>query len=158
MPDPTPRIRIGSVFPKKAWTMLCKTDPDPSWMAWWGFVQTHLGQKQAGVHEFIGPGFRLDATSSLPVFHFGTRLHSSTDGPDHIVQNQAGSDLVLADCVRFWPNGSGPEASRCARNIRPASGQCSQAGPGRMRIGSGMFTGQFTWLSRTSTHTMDLRL
>ena len=33
------------------------------------------------------------------------------------MQNQPGSDLVLADCVRFWPNGSGPEASRCARII-----------------------------------------
>ena len=21
-------------FPKKAWTILCKTDPDPIWMAW----------------------------------------------------------------------------------------------------------------------------
>ena len=45
-------------------------------------------------------------------FHFQTRLRSSTDGPDHsyIVQNQPGSDLVWADGVRFWLNGSGPEA------------------------------------------------
>ena len=57
------------------------------------------------------------------------------------MQNQPGSDLVLADCVRFWPNGSGPEASRCARVVRPASGQCFPADPDRMRIRSGMFTG-----------------
>ena len=43
-------------------------------------------------------------------------------------------------------NGSGPEASRCARIIRPrfiqpASGQCFRADPHGMRIGSGMFTG-----------------
>ena len=34
----------------------------------------------------------------LPVSHFQTRLHSYTDGSDHIMQNQPGSDLVLADC------------------------------------------------------------
>ena len=30
MPDLTSRIQFGSVFPKKAWIMLCKTDPDLS--------------------------------------------------------------------------------------------------------------------------------
>ena len=68
----------------------------------------------------IWPGFWQDATGPLPVSHFQTRFRSSTD---NIVQNQPGSDLVLADCVRFWPNGSGPEASHCARIIWPASGQ-----------------------------------
>ena len=43
--------------------------------------------------------------------------------------------------VRFWPNGSGPEASQCARIIRPASGQRHPADPERMRIESGKFTG-----------------
>ena len=57
------------------------------------------------------------------------------------MQNQPGSDLVLADFVIFWPNGSGPEVSQCARNIRLAFGQCFLADPDRMRIGSGMFTG-----------------
>ena len=88
-----------------------------------------------------GPGFWLDATGPLPVSHFQTRFRSSTDVPDNIVQNQPGSDLVLPDCVRFWPNGSGPEASRCARIIRPASGHCFRADPDRIRIGSGMFMG-----------------
>ena len=60
----------------------------------------------------IWPGFWQDATGSLPVFRFQTPFRFSTDVPDKIVQNQPGSDLVLADCVRFWPNGSGPEASR----------------------------------------------
>ena len=64
----------------------------------------------------IGPGFWQNATHPLPVSHFQIRFHSS--GTDNIVQNQPGSDLVLADCVRFWPNGSGPEASQCAEPAR----------------------------------------
>ena len=88
----------------------------------------------------IGPGFWQDATGPLPVSNFQTRSRSSTDVLDNIVQNQPGSDLILADCVTFWPNGSGPEASRCTRIIRPASGQCSPADPDRMQIRSGMFT------------------
>ena len=101
--------------------------------------------------RIIWPIFWQDATGLLPVSHFDfeTRFHSSTDVPDNIVQNQPGSDLVLADCVRFWPNGSGPEASRFARITRPASGQCFPADPDRMRIGSGVFTGYLhtCWLT-----------
>ena len=87
-------------------------------------------------------GFWQDATGRLPVSHFQTRFRSSTDVPGNIVQNQPGSDLVLADCVRFWPNGSGPEASRCAMIMRPASNQCCPAGRDRMRIGSSMIIGE----------------
>ena len=90
-----------------------------------------------------GPGFWQDATGPLPVSHFQTRFRTSTDVPDTTVQNQPGSDSVLADCVRFGPNLSGPEASRCAKLTRLASGQCLPADSDRMRIGSGMFTG---WL------------
>ena len=39
------------------------------------------------------------------------------------------------------PNGSGPEASRCARITGPASGQRFPANPDRMRIQSDMFAG-----------------
>ena len=41
------------------------------------------------------------ACYQFPTFRLG--LHSSTDGPDHTVQNQAGFNLVLADCLMFWP-------------------------------------------------------
>ena len=68
--------------------------------------------------------FWQNATGPLPVSHFLTWLHSSTDGPDNIVHNQPGSNLVLADRIRFWTNGSSQEASRCARITQPASGQC----------------------------------
>ena len=95
----------------------------------------------------IVPGFWQDAAGPLPVSHFHTWFRSSTDVPDNIVQNQPRSSLVLADCVGVWPNGSGPEASQCARIIRPASGHCFPADPDRMLIGSGMFTGSvdFEW-------------
>ena len=89
----------------------------------------------------IWPGVWQDTTSLLPVSDFQTQFRSSTDVSDNIVQNQPGSNLGLADCVRFGPNGSGPEASQCARIIQPTSGQCFPADPDRMRIGSGMFTG-----------------
>ena len=46
----------------------------------------------------IGPGFWQDAPGPLPVSDFFTRFRSFTDDPDNIVQNQPGSDLVLADC------------------------------------------------------------
>ena len=47
--------------------------------------------------------FWQNTNSLLPVSHFQTQLHYSIDCPDHTVQNQPGSDLILADCVRFWP-------------------------------------------------------
>ena len=137
MPDPTSRILFSSVFPKKAWVILHTTGPDPIWMVKSGFGQTHLVWKQAGVQESSGPvsGRTQPARYQLPTF-IQTRFRSSTDVPDNIVQNQPGSDLVLADCVRFWPNGSGPEASQCAKN-HPA--RCwpmlpSRSGPDANRI------------------------
>ena len=42
----------------------------------------------------------------LPGSPCQTRLRSSTGGLDQLVQNQPGSNWVLADRVRFWPNGS----------------------------------------------------
>ena len=40
-----------------------------------------------------------------------------------IILYKTGPDLCLNGLVRFWPNGSGPEASHCARMIRPGSGR-----------------------------------
>ena len=52
-PDRICRIRLPApVFPKKAWAILCKTDPDPIWMAWPGFGQTHVVWKQPTRYEF----------------------------------------------------------------------------------------------------------
>ena len=104
MPDPASCIRFSSVFPKKAWIILCKTDPDPIWVAWPGFGQTPLVWKQAGVPKSSSPVSGRTQTVRYQFPHFQTRFRSSTDVPDNIVQNQPGSDLVLVDCVRFGPN------------------------------------------------------
>ena len=102
------------------------------------------GWSGQGLAKQIWSGSKPVCRNHLTVSHFQTRFRSfATDVSDNAVPNQPGSDSVLADCVRFWPNGSGPEASRCARIIRPASGQCFPADPDRKRIGSGMFTGEF---------------
>ena len=50
-----------------------------------------------------------------------------------------GSDLVLAEYVRFWPDGSSPEISQCAVIARPASAQSFRADPDWIR--SGVLTG-----------------
>ena len=99
------------------------------------------GLKASRCAGIIWPGFWQDATGPLPVSRFQTRLRSSTDVPDNVIQNRPGADLVLADCAGFGPSGSGPEASRCARIIRPGSGQYFPAEPARMQIGCSMFTG-----------------
>ena len=73
--------------------MLCKTDPDPIWMAWSGFGQTHLVWKQAGVQESAGPVSSSTQPAPLAVSDLQARFRCSTDVPDDIVQNQPGSDL-----------------------------------------------------------------
>ena len=86
--------------------------------------------------RIFGPAsFRQNVTSLPLASHFQTWLHSSTDGPDHIVQNQPWSSWVLAEYVGFWPNGAGPEAS--------LSGHRFWIYPLWMWIGAGMFTWLF---------------
>ena len=87
------------------------------------------GSQCAGI---TSPGFWQDAISPLPVSHFQTRFRSSTEVLVNTVQNQPGSSLVLVDCGGFWPNRSGPEASRCARIIQLASGLCFPTDPDRI--------------------------
>ena len=131
--DLTSHIRFGSVLWKRAQIRLHKTGL--------GFGQMHLVQNCGSkpVCKNHRARFWQNAISLLPVSHFQTQLCSSADNRDHTVQNQPRSDLVLADRVGFWPSGSSPEASRCARIIRPASGQ-NLAEPDWMWIGSGTFT------------------
>ena len=147
MPDPTFRIRFSSVFPKKAWIILCETDLG-GLVRVWPNTSGLEANRCAGI---IAPCFWQDANGPLPVFPT-VRLGCVLAQTSHTVQNQPGSDLVLVDCVRFGPNGSGPEASRCARIIRPASCQCFPADPNRMRIRSGNFTGSLLLTFRVAHH------
>ena len=71
-------------------------------------------------------------------FPHQSQLHFSKESLDHIVQNWPGS--YLDGLVRFWPNGSGLEASWFARIIRSASGQCFPANLDWKQIIAGMFT------------------
>ena len=135
MPDTTSRIRFCSAFLKKAWIILCKTDPDPIWMVLSKFGQTS-GPEASRCAGIIGSGFWQNATSPLPVSQFQTRFRSSTDVPDNTVQNQPGSDLVPADCVRFWPkrirSGSNPVCKNRPARFWPMLP--SRSGPDTNRI------------------------
>ena len=139
MPDPT--SAWDSVRPKKAWIMLCKTGPNPIWMAWWGFGQTHLVQKQVTVQESSGSvvaeRYRPDTSFPLshPVAFFHRRPGSYCAKPARIRFSSGWLCQVFAERIRSGSN------TRCASIIWLASGQPFRADPDRMRIRSGMFTG-----------------
>ena len=122
MPDPTSRIQFGSVFFQRRPGSNC-AKPTRIRSGWplqvWG---KHIVFTSKPVYKNHQAWFWQKATGPLPVSHFQTRLRSSTDGPDHTVQYQPGSDLVLSDCqilakrirsggkpvyknhqARFWP-------------------------------------------------------
>ena len=115
MLDTTSCIQFGSVLPNKALIVLSSTGLVLIWMAWSGFGQMHLVPKHASVQESLGQVLAEcnQPATTVPVSQYQTQLCSSTDDPDHIVQNKPGSSLVPAGCVRSWPNGSVLEASHC---------------------------------------------
>ena len=138
LPKPTPRIRFGSVLPKKARIALCKTGADPTWMACSGFGQTYLVRKQVGEQESSAPVLveRNRLATSFPTFRLGCTLPQNT--PDLIVQNQPGS--VLADCPVVAKR-IRPQSRPVCKNNRARFWPSFRAGKDWLRIGSGMFTG-----------------
>jgi len=110
MPDLTSCIWFSSILPRKPGSYCAKPAPILSgWpdqllakCIWFGSKLVFMNQRAWFWHN---------ATSLLPVSHFQTRMHSSTDDPDHRVQNQPRPDFVLAGCVWFGPNGFCLEAS-----------------------------------------------
>ena len=111
-------------------------------MAWSGFGQTHLVQKQAGVQQSSGSvsGRTQPARYQFPTFRLGSILPQSRweTRPDPIW-------FWLTACVRFWAKRILSRSKLCARIIRPASGHASEP----IRIGSGMFTGIATCIADT---------
>ena len=132
MPDPTSWIRFSSVFPKKAWITLCKTDQDPIWMAWSRFGQTHLVWKQACLQESSGPvsSRTQPARYQFPTFRLGSVLPQTSQ--IIVCKTSRFSSGCLCQLLakriwsgrkpvcknhpaRFWPmlpTRSGPDASR----------------------------------------------
>ena len=115
--SPTSCIRFSSIFSNKGMDHTLQNWPGSDLdglVRVWPNASGQVASRCAGIIE---PGFWQDAPNPLPVSHFQARFCSSTDVPDNIVQNQPGSDLVLADCVRFWSKRirSGSGKSRPAR-------------------------------------------
>ena len=91
-PDPTSHIWFSSVFPKKAWTILCKTDLDPIWKAWSRFGQMHLVWKQASVEESLGP---ISGRTQLAHCQFCTfRLGCVLPQTSQIILCKTSADLI----------------------------------------------------------------
>ena len=137
MPDPTSRIRFSFVFPKNAWIILHETDPDPIWMVWSGFGQTHLVWKQAGVQESLGPvsGRIQPARYQFTSFRLGSILPQT-------------SWIILCKTsphpIYFWLIVSGfgqTDPVRKQASVQESSGPLLAKAFRPIRTGSGMFTG-----------------
>ena len=83
---------VMAFTPKKAWIILCKTDPDPIWMACSRFDQTHLVWKQAGVQESSGP---VSSRTQLACYQFPTfRLSSVLPQMPRMIVCKTSLDLI----------------------------------------------------------------
>ena len=135
--DLTSRIRFSSFCfcfsSKKAWIILCKTYPDPIWMAWSGFGQTQPGSKPVCKNhraQFLTERNR-SATSfplsdSVPFFHRRpgqycakpARIRFGSGGLCHALAKRirSGSKPMCKNHpARFWPvlsSRSGPDVNR----------------------------------------------
>ena len=137
MPDPTSCINSIPFFQRRPRPYRAESAQNRS--RWHGQVWAKCirsGRKL--VYKNCLARFWQNATGPLLVSHFQTQLRSSTDSPDHTVENHPGSDLVLADCVRFGQT----DPVRCGRTIKPTSGHRFRAVLDRLRIKSGMLSGK----------------
>ena len=133
---------FGTILPKKAWIILCKTSLDPIWMAWSGFFPNTSGPGASQCARTIGPcsgRMQLPAiTYQFPTFRLSCILPQMA----WIRLRNASQDLFW-----FWLSAFGQmdpviKARWCARIIEPASGKHLWANRDQMWIGSGMFTGK----------------
>ena len=134
---PAPDSVLGS-FPKKTWVILCRTDPDPIWMAWSGFGQMHLVWKQANVQESSGPvsGRTQPARYRFPSFRLGCVLPQTAwiilckTSPDPI-----GFWLILCQVL------AKTDPVREQAGVQGSSGPLLANAFKLIRIRPGMFTG-----------------
>ena len=102
MPDPTSRIPFSSVFSKEGMDHIVQN--------WTGSVLDGVlrvwpntsGLEASWCAGIIWPCFfagRNRPATSFPLSDLVLFMHRR---PENIGQSQPGSDLVLADCVRFW--------------------------------------------------------
>ena len=120
-------VYAGSNFPHPIWFHFSKEGIDHIMQNWLRSNLDGLVMDWPNTHSLEacrciginGPSFWQEATGLLPVFHCQTRLCSSTDVLDHIVQNQPWSNLVLTDCVRFWQT----DPVRRQGSVQESSGQ-----------------------------------
>ena len=71
-PDPPSCIWFGFILPQKAWTIQCKTNTDPIWMAWPSFGPMHMAQKQES--SDLVSGRMQPARYQFPTFRFSCIL------------------------------------------------------------------------------------
>ena len=117
-------------FPKKAWIISCKTDPDPIWMAWSEFGQTHLGRKQAGVQKLIRLvcGKVQQARYQFAIF----RISSVLPQTSRIISCKTSPDPIL---IRLTVSGFGQtDPVRVQAGVRESSGLLLANASGPIRI------------------------
>ena len=93
MPDLTSHIWFGSVLTKKAQIRLCKTGPDPVWMAWSDFGQTcpdNIVQNWPGWPGQILTKHIWSGCYQFPIFRLSCILPQTTQ----IIQYKANMDPV----------------------------------------------------------------
>ena len=129
-------------FQRRPRHTLCETDLDGLAKFWANTFCLEASQ----CATIIPAGFWQNTIGPLSASHFQTQVRSSTGNPDHIVQNQPSSSLVLVDCQvlpkQLWA-GSKPV---CKNHLAHFWANLDQ-----MRIGSGMFTGNLLRLAGDQT-------
>ena len=117
-------------------------------MAWPGSGQTHFVWKQASVQQSLGLVSGRTQPAHYQLLAFRLR-HALPQVTQIILCKTSPVPVWFWLTVRFWPNRSGPEASRCARIIWPAFGQRFRADPDLMRIDPACLLGYLSSLFNT---------
>ena len=122
MPDPISRIRFSSFFSKELrhGPYFAKPTRIRSGRPGQGLAKRiTFWSESKPVYRNHWVRFLAGRIGPVPASHFQTRFRPSTYIPDNIVQNQPGSDLVVADSVSFGQT----DPVRKRANVQESSGQ-----------------------------------